>query len=161
MKNLDGYMAQKRRSKDHDYMQLTLEVAAEAKSRGDLPIAAVLVWSGGRQLVEHDTRYSEHNPLCHAVINLINKAAGTLGRKKLSEATLYTNLEPNLFCALAMESAGIKELVFGAYDDKDGFISTGDAKLEENLDITAIGGVLGQQCCEALPQSMQEHVHYE
>jgi len=161
VKNLDGYMEQKRRLKDHDYMQIALEVAAEAKSRGDLPIAAVLVWAGGKQLVEHDTRYSEHNPLCYAVINLINKAAGTLGRKKLSEAVLYSNLEPNLLCALAIESAGVKEVVFGAYDDRDGFVSANLLKENTQLDITAIGGVLGQRCCESLPQSMQEHVRYE
>jgi tRNA(adenine34) deaminase len=154
-------MEQKRRSKDYDYMELALQVAAEAKSRGDLPIAAVLAWTGGKQFVEHDTRYSEHNPLCHAIINLINKAADTMGRKKMSEATLYCNLEPNLLCALAIESAGIKEVVFGAYDDKDGFLSASLLREDTQLDITAIGGVLGRECCESLPQSMHEHVRYE
>lgn len=161
MKGLDRFMEQKRRLKDSDYMQVALEVAAQAKSQGDIPIAAVLAWAGGRQLVEHDTRYSEQNPLCHAVINLINKAAGTISRKKLSEAVLYCTVEPNLLCALAIEAAGIKEVVFGAYDDKDGFASSGLLKEEVELDITAIGGVLGQECCDSLPQIMQEHVRYE
>ncbi len=160
MQSMDKYMEGKRRFKDYDYMRVALEVSAQAKSNGDLPIAAVLVWAGGRQLVEHDTRYTDKNPLNHAIINLINKAAETLGRKNLGEAVLYSTLEPNTFCALAIASAGIKELVFGAYDDKDGFISS---KLLDHtlLDITAIGGVLGEDCCRALPQSMQEHVRYE
>jgi tRNA(adenine34) deaminase len=161
MKDLDSYMENKRRFRDHDYMQVVLEVATQAKLGGDLPIAAVLTWAGGRQLVEHDTRYSERNPLCYAVINLINKAYGTLGRKKLSEAVLYSNLEPNLFCALAIKTAGIKEVVFGAYDDKEGFISTNLLREDAQLDLVAIGGILGKECCESLPQSIQEYVRYE
>ena len=159
--SLDYYMEKKRRSKDLDYMQVVLEVAAEAKSRGDLPIAAALVWAGGFQLVEHDTRYSEHNPLCHAIINVLNKASETLGRKKLKEAVLYTNLEPNLFCALALESAGVGEVVFGAYDDKDGFISASLLKEDAQLDISAVGGTLGKECRESLPLSMLEYVRHE
>lgn len=154
-------MEQKRRLKDTDYMQIVLDVASRAKSQGDLPVGAALVWAGGQKLVEHDTRYSEQNPLCHAVINLINKAAGTIGRKKLSEAVLYCTVEPNLFCALAIEAAGIKEVVFGVYDDRDGFTSSNLLKEGLELDITVIGGVLGEKCCETLPKLMQEHIRYE
>lgn len=161
MKSLDKFIEQKKRLKDSDYMQIALDVAMQAKSKGDFPIAAVLVWSGGKQLVEHDTRRSEQNPLCHAIINLINKAAGTISRKRLSEAVLYSTIEPNLLCALAMESAGIKEVVFGVYDDKNGFISGEFLKENTQLDIVTIGGVLGKECFESLPQIIQEYARYE
>lgn len=150
-------MEGKKRLKDNDYMQVALDVAEQAKSNGNLPIAAVLVWAGCRQLVEHDTRYTEHNPLCTAVVNLINKAYDTLGRKTLSDAVLYTNIEPDLLSVMAMKAAGIKEVVFGAYDYKDGFLSAPMLN-SEALDISAIGGVLGESCCKVLPQSMQEYV---
>lgn len=159
MGSLDKFIEHKRRLQDSDYMEIVLEVAEQAKSQGDLPIAAMLVWSGGKQLTEHDTRHSEQNPLCHAIINLINKAAGTMGRKKLSEATLYSNIEPDLLCALAIKTAGIKEVVFGAYDDKNGFNSS--SLLKEELDITVVGGILAQDCYTSLPKVMQEHTRYE
>jgi tRNA(Arg) A34 adenosine deaminase TadA len=161
MKSLHKYIEGRKRLKDVDYMQVALEVAQHAKSNGDVPIAAVLVWGGGRQLVEHDTRYTDYNPLNHAIINLLNKAAETIGRKKLKESTLYCTLEPNLMCAMAIETAGVKEVIFGAYDDKEGFMSARLLADHTLLDITAIGGILGQECCLLLPESMQEHVRYE
>jgi len=156
---IKNYIEQKHRLKDVDYMQVALEVAAQAKSNGDLPIAAVLVWAGGMQIVEHDTRYSDRNPLNHAVINVINKTTSTLNRR-LSDATLYCTLEPDLLCALAIKAAGIKEVVFGSYDYKDGFISS--KVFDHNLlEITAMGGVLGLECCNMLPDSMQDRLRYE
>jgi tRNA(Arg) A34 adenosine deaminase TadA len=159
MKSLNNFIENKKRLKDVDYMNLALEVATNAKSNGDVPVAAVLVWAGGRQLVEHDTRYSDHNPLNYAVLNVLNKAADTLGRKRLSEAVLYTNIEPNVMCALAMMAAGVKEVVFGAFDLREGFQSSD--LLAAKLDIAAMGGVLGKESCDLLPESMQEHIRYE
>lgn len=161
MKNINQFMEDKFRVKDEDYMQAALDVASQAKSKGDLPIAAVLVWAGGRKFIEHDSRYSDYNPLSYVIINLINKAAETLGPNKLKDAVLYTTVEPNVMCALALRDAGIKEVVFGAYDDKDGFISSGQLVDPNLLEITAIGGVKGRECCAALSKSMSEHVRHE
>lgn len=161
MKSLNKFLEDKQRNKDEEYMQSALDVASQAKSNGDVPVAAILVWAGGRQYVEHDSRYSDYNPLNYAIINLINKAAETLGPNKLKEAVLYSTIEPNVMCAMAIRDAGIKEVVFGAYDDKDGFISSGLLTDHTLLDITAVGGVLGEKCCHSLPESMCEHVRYE
>jgi tRNA(Arg) A34 adenosine deaminase TadA len=79
----------------------------------------------------------------------------------VSDAVVYSTLEPNLFCALALEAFGIKELVFGAYDDRDGYLSSSMLKEDIQLDISTLGGVLGEQCFRSLPMSMQEHVRYE
>lgn len=140
-------------------MNLALEAAGQARSRGNLSIAAVLAWADGTKLVEHDTRYTDHHPLSYAILNVINKAVETLGGKKISEAVLYSTVEPDLLCAFAIKAAGIKEVVYGVQDEKNGFISS---KLIDNtlLEITAIGNVLGKECHESLPKSIQEYTKY-
>jgi tRNA(adenine34) deaminase len=161
VKSLQGFIESKKRLKDVDYMEIALGVAVQAKANGDLPIAALLVWAGGTQLIEHDTRYTDRNPLNHAIINVLNKASDTLGRKKISEATLYTNLEPNVMCILALASAGIKEVVFGAFDDKDGFMSSRLLVDHTSLGVVAVGGILGKESCNVLPESMQSHIRHD
>lgn len=142
-------------------MNAAIEVAAHAKSIGDYPVGAVLAWAGGKTVTEHDTRYTDYNPLNYAVINVLNKAADILGRKRLSEAVLYTTVEPNLLCMLAIQEAGIKEVVFGVYDDQDGYKSSRMLSDDALLEVTAVGGVQGQRCAELLPESVREHVRYE
>jgi tRNA(Arg) A34 adenosine deaminase TadA len=161
MKSLNQFLKDKIHLKDDDYMREVLDFALQAKSNGDLPVAASLVWAGGRRLIEHDTRSSDKNPLNYAVINVINKAADTLKRGKVKEAVLYSNVEPNLLCGLAIKAAGIKEVIFGVFDDKEGFLSANLLSEGTNLDISSIGGVLGEESFNILPQSMQECTRYE
>jgi tRNA(Arg) A34 adenosine deaminase TadA len=142
-------------------MTAAIASATHAKSLGDYPVAAVLAWAGGKTITEHDTRYTDRNPLNYAIINVINKASDTLGRKRLSEAVLYTTVEPNLMCLLAIQEAGIKEVVFGVYDDRDGYKSSRVLSEDVVLDVTAIGGMLGSRCGEILPESVREHIRYE
>lgn len=161
MKKINEFIKEKEFPNDVENMKFLISIAEQAKSNGDVPIAAMLVWSGGRRFVEHDTRYTGYNPLNHAIINLINKTAETLGPHKLREAILYSIVEPNVLCAMAIKDAGIKEVVFGAYDNKDGFMSSNILVDHTVLDISTIGGVLGEECCRCLPESMQEHVRYK
>lgn len=161
MRSFQQFEDARRRFNDQDHMNAAIEIAVHGKSVGDYPVGAVLAWAGGRTITEHDTRYTDRNPLNYAVINVINKAADTLGRKRLGEAVLYTTVEPNLMCVLAIQEAGIKEVVFGAFDDQDGFKSSRMLADDALLEVTAVGGILGQRCCELLPESVREHVRYE
>lgn len=156
MKNFHEHIEHRKRLSDDNYMRIALEAASHARSNGDVPVAAVLVWGNGKYLVESDTRYTERNPLNHAVINLLNKAASV----RIKDATVYTTLEPDLMCAMALKEAGVNVVVFGAYDDKDGFISSKLLKDHTVLGMTAIGGVLGKECVNSLPESIQEHVRH-
>jgi tRNA(Arg) A34 adenosine deaminase TadA len=74
----------------------------------------------------------------HACINVLRKATQTM-RLRLSEATLVSTLEPCRMCAEAARLCGVREVVFGAYDLRDGGYSTG-----RTTDDTVVkGGVLG------------------
>lgn len=161
MKNFSDFKDNKRRITDVDHMKVAVELASHARSNGDYPVGAVLAWAGGRTISEHDTRYTDHNPLNYAIVNVINKAIDTLGQRRLSEAVLYTTVEPNLMCALMIQEAGIKEVVFGVYDDLEGFSSSKMLAEEVVLDVSVIGGVLGKECSDLLPGSIREHFRYE
>jgi tRNA(adenine34) deaminase len=161
MKNFRQFRETKKHNADEERMYVAIQLAIHAKSNGDHPAGAVLAWVGDKNISEHDTRFSDRNPLNYAIINVINKASDTLGYKKLSEAVLYTTIEPNLLCALAIQEAGIKEVVFGAFDDLEGYLSSKPLAESVVLDISAIGGVMGEECCKILPESMTEHVRYE
>jgi len=136
-----------------DNMRLAIEAALRAKSNGDMPIGAAIVWPN-RHLVEHSTTISDHNPLGTAELNVIRKAADMLPHK-LRHGVLYTTLEPDAVAVLTALKAGINEIVFGAYDLKNGFTSSKNRKLVlDNYDISFKDGVLAERCFELLPKSM-------
>ncbi len=117
----------------------------------------VIVFSNDSNIVEGNSVLTEHNPLCHAEINVMNKATQIMGRR-LKDCVLYSSLEPCILCASAAIEHGIKEVVFGAYDYGNGFMSSG--KLNR-FPISAKGGVLGAECRHILPDKLKEHVSKE
>jgi len=137
-------------------MEAALRAAERAKSIGDRPVGAVLVWPDGTALSHADTTYSEQDATGHACINVLRKATQTM-RLRLSEATLVSTLEPCRMCAEAARLCGVREVVFGAYDLRDGGYSTG-----RTTDDTVVkGGVLGEQCRTVLPAHLREHTSGE
>lgn len=141
---------------DDKHMEWALKAAERAKSKGDLAIGAVLVWPDSNTLSEHDTTYSDNDVTAFAEINLLRKASQTMLRR-IDEAVLYTTLEPNAACALTACSNGVKEIVFGAYNDKDGFVSSDKALDLEKWNIAYRGGILAEDCFKLLPQHVKEH----
>lgn len=140
-----------KRLDDEALMAEALRAAEHAKSNGDLPVGAVLAWPGGF-LAEGDTTYSERDPTAHACLNVLRKAAQTT-RVRLSEAVLYTTLEPCPLCAAAAEACGIGEVVFGAYDRVNGYWSG----KRPDSGLVNKGGVLGEECRAVLPFAFKEH----
>jgi tRNA(adenine34) deaminase len=146
-----------RKSEDHDreYMEMAIRAAEQAKSNGDRPFGAVLVFPGGH-MVEHDTTFSERDQTCHAEMNVMRKAARTK-LKNLSDCVLYTCGEPCSMCIHAAYLNGIKEVVFGAYDHANGYLSS-DKLLAVADEIAVKGGVLSEQCISLLPESHKIHL---
>jgi tRNA(Arg) A34 adenosine deaminase TadA len=111
--------------------------------------------SDGKIIRDCDTSYSEQNFINHAMINVINKS------KILSKGKpeiIWTTKEPCLMCIMAAYYNGIREVVFGAYDEAAGFMSAKLLVDHSFLGISYRGGVLGKECAELLPESYQEHL---
>ena len=65
------------------------------------------------------------DPLAHAEILAIKKAAKKLNTINLSNYKIYSTLEPCLFCSLAISKYFLNIIYFGAYDQKNGSIANG------------------------------------
>lgn len=158
--NFQDFLQKKRKKPDDHsfYMEMALKAAENAKANGENPFGAVLVFPGGH-MVEHDTTFSDRDHTCHAEMNVIRKAAQTRLRK-MDDCVLYCTTEPCPMCVHAAYLNGIREIVFGAYDEQQGFLSS-NKLLEVAGEIMVKGGVMSEQCVNVLPGKMKERFRVE
>jgi tRNA(adenine34) deaminase len=134
-------------------MREALALAREAGERGEVPVGAVVVVDGRIVGRGANARESARDPTAHAELLAIQDAARTLGRWRLSGATLVVTLEPCAMCAGAMVLARIDRLVLGASDPKSGAAGslmdlTADPRLNHRFPVER--GVLAGEAGELL-----------
>ncbi len=137
---------------DHEYMRRALELAAEARAAGEVPIGAVLV-SGERSFEARNEKERRPDPAAHAEMLAIRAAAEALGVWRLPQATLYVSKEPCAMCAGAIVAARIERVVFGCRDPKGGAAgSVIDVFASEavNHRVSVEAGVLESEAAEQL-----------
>lgn len=106
---------------DEELMEYALKLAHKAASLGEIPVGAIVVSGDGQIIGEgYNQRELMQSPTAHAEILAIEQAAKTLGSRRLSDCTLYVTLEPCPMCAGAIINAGLKRVVYGAFDEKNG-----------------------------------------
>ena len=98
------------------FIRQSLELAQQAKSKGNEPFGACLVHNGKIILSAENTINTENDPTGHAETNLVRKA-GQTPASTLKESILYTSTEPCAMCAGAIYWAGIKTVVFGCSNE--------------------------------------------
>lgn len=102
-------------------MEKALEQARQAGERGEVPVGAIIVDKDGVIIAEaHNRREELRSPTAHAELLAIEQAAKKLKTRRLSDCTLYVTLEPCPMCAGAIMNAGLKRVVYGAFDEKNG-----------------------------------------
>jgi len=106
-------------STDETYVARAMQLAACAAANGDVPIGAVLVCDGAT-FEAFNEKERRPDPTAHAEMLVLKDAAESLGRWRLTGATLYVTKEPCVMCAGAMVAARIKRVVFGCTDPKGG-----------------------------------------
>ncbi len=95
-------------------MRRALELARQARDRGNHPFGALLTDAEGRvQFEAENTVVTESDCTGHAELNLIREACLHVDREALAAATLYTSTEPCAMCAGAIYWAGVSRVVFG------------------------------------------------
>lgn len=159
MSNFFSYMEKRdieNKLSDEDYMELAITAAERANQLSNIPIGATLAWTQ-KHLVEHNTVEQDRNPLNTASMNVIRKALDMMPHK-VSNGVLYCTLEPDDVSVLAAYRVGINEVVFGAYDFKNGFVSSKVRPLNLDLyDVRYKGGVLAEKCYSLLPEDVKEY----
>lgn len=140
---------------DEEFMEKALALAENAAEMGEIPVGALVVDGGGEIVGEgFNKREILLSPLAHAEIIAIDAAAKKLGRRRLSDCTLYVTLEPCPMCAGAIMNAGLKRLVYGAFDEKNGACASVATLFDEKFThIPAVRSrVLEKRCGDILSE---------
>ena len=83
----------------------------------DVPVGAIILDKSGEVIATGvNQREMVGNPVAHAEIVAIERAAKSLGSWRLDDCVLVVTLEPCAMCAGAIAQARIPRLVFGAWD---------------------------------------------
>ena len=143
-----------------EYETLMAAAIAEAKrAQVDVPVGAVLVNGYGEVVASaHNQKELTGDPSGHAEILALRKAAEAERNWRLEDLTMVLTLEPCVMCAGAIVAARLKEVVFGAYDEKVGAAGSAydivrDSRLGGNGGV--VGGVLETECQELLKDFFQ------
>ena len=126
-------------------MRAALELAAQARDNGEVPVGAVVVVDGRIVGSGWNQPISAQDPTAHAEIVAIRAAAHELGNYRLTGAELFVTIEPCQMCVGAMIHARIARLVYGATEPRAGAIESAMRAHEHpalNHRMQAAGGVL-------------------
>ena len=138
---------------DEEYMYLALRQASLAGGLDEVPVGCVIVKDGKPIAYGRNKREGLGDPLAHAEILAIQKAAKALGDWQLVDCDLYVTIEPCLMCAGAIIQSRIRRVVYGAPDNKGGAfggsINVLDAKNINHRPIVE-GGVLAEECANLM-----------
>ena len=109
-------------TEDEKYMREAMLEAQKALAHDEIPIGAVVVANGVIIGRGHNLTETLHDVTAHAEMQAITAAAEYLGGKYLDKCTLYVTVEPCVMCAGAIGWSQLGKLVYGASDDKRGFM---------------------------------------
>lgn len=107
---------------DTQYMQMALREAQCAFDEGEVPVGAIVVCKDRVIARAHNLTETLNDVTAHAEMQAITAAANSLGGKYLTGCTLYVTVEPCVMCAGAIAWAQVSRIVFGASDEKRGYL---------------------------------------
>jgi len=130
-------------NEDAYYMSLALKQAEQALEDEEIPVGAVVVCQGKIVAKAYNQTEMLTDVTAHAEMLAITSAAQTIGAKYLKDCTLYVTLEPCLMCAGAIYWSQLGRLVFGASEEKRGFLTLGRGILHPKTEVTS--GILAEE----------------
>ena len=100
-------------TRDELWIRRAVQLAQEARDRGDEPFGALLAHNGEVVLEARNAVNTERDVTQHAELRLISKASRQLDCAVVAASTLYTSTEPCSMCAGAIYWARVSRVVFG------------------------------------------------
>jgi len=110
---------------DEYFMDQAIKEAKKAMEDGEVPVGAIIVSNNQIIAKAHNQTQLLNDVTAHAEIMAITTAATYLGSKYLPHCTMYITLEPCMMCAGALYWSQIDRVVYGASDEKRGFMRYG------------------------------------
>tara|TARA_B100000900_G_scaffold211904_1_gene179656 strand:- start:157 stop:612 length:456 start_codon:yes stop_codon:yes gene_type:complete len=114
-------------------VNVAYQESKKALNKNEVPVGAVVfddkkIISKAHNLVEQN-----NDPLAHAEILAIKKAAKRLKTKNLKGLRIYSSLEPCIFCSYAISKYFISSIYFGLYDKSNLGVKNGIKLFSENF----------------------------
>ncbi len=140
---------------DARWLRQALAAANEAGQRGEVPIGACIVANDALLAVAGNRTRTDQDPTAHAEIIALREAAVKAGNYRLTDATVYSTIEPCVMCAGALIQARVGRLVYGARDERAGAVEShfqvcDTDFLNHRIEVTA--GVLEEECREIMQE---------
>ena len=147
------------RESDAYWMREALAAAHEARERGEVPVGTCIVADGAILAVAGNRTRTDKDPTAHAEIVALRQAAHKLNNYRMTEAVVYSTIEPCVMCAGALIQARVKRLVYGARDERAGAVESrfrvcDSDFLNHRIEVTA--GVLEEACREIMQEFFRE-----
>lgn len=146
-------------TEDQHWMLLALEQARLGAAVGEVPVGSVLVKDGVLLAAGYNHPIASHDPTLHAEVDVLRKAAQTVGNYRLAGSTLYVTIEPCTMCAGALIHARVSRLVFGALEPRAGAVCSHFRLLDSevyNHRIRYEGGVLAAEATALMSAFFRE-----
>jgi tRNA(adenine34) deaminase len=132
------------------FMQEALKEARKAFDADEVPVGAVIVCKEKIIARAHNLTERLNDVTAHAEMQAYTAAANYLGGKYLEACTLYVTIEPCVMCAGASYWTQIGKIIYGARDEKRGFLMTSKKILHPKTLIT--GGILEADCVDLMKE---------
>ena len=134
---------------DEYFMGQALLQAQKAFDEDEVPIGAVVVINNKIIARGYNQVEKLRDPTAHAEIIALTSAFNYLGSKYLPDATIYITIEPCLMCAGAMYWSKVGRIVYGAADEKNGYLrwvpsQVGGGPFHPKTEL--IKGILEEEC---------------
>ena len=135
-----------------DFMKYALTLAKQSANEGEVPVGAIVVCDGKIVGEGRNRREVVKNALHHAEIEAIDNACKNLGGWRLWKCDLYVTLEPCPMCAGAIINSRIRNVYFGAKDEKNGAVISAAQLFDMNFTHKPDyeGGIMGEECAKIL-----------
>jgi len=148
---LHGFMVKQKtfeRNSPEYFMNEALKEACLALGKDEVPVGAVVVCENRIIARGHNLTETLTDVTAHAEMQVFTAASGYLGGKYLDECTLYVTVEPCVMCAGAAFWTQLRTLVYGADDEKRGFLLVERPLLHPKTKV--ISGILAEECSELM-----------
>jgi tRNA(adenine34) deaminase len=138
---------------DEQWMARAIAAAHEAEALGEIPVGACIVSEDKLLAVSGNRTRTDGDPTAHAEVVALRAAAKALGNYRLTDAVVYSTIEPCAMCAGALIQARVSRLVYGARDERAGAVESRfricDSEfLNHRMELTT--GVLEEECRELM-----------
>jgi len=140
---------------DAHWMRQALAAAREAQQCDEVPIGTCIVAGETLLSVAGNRTRTWRDPTAHAEIIALREAARKVDNYRLTDAVVYSTIEPCAMCAGALVQARVRRLVFGTRDERAGAVdshfSICDADfLNHRIEVSS--GVLESECRDLIQQ---------